>query len=130
MKHVSDQEYSTVNALPAKERYGHFVAQVADWKQVWSLRTASGWVLVGDADGTECVPVWPHSRYARAFAEGPWEGAEPAAISVEVWVERWTKGITRDGRLVAVFPTPGNQGIVVSAERLCDDLRDQLDGYE
>ena len=130
MKKLSDKEYAAVIALPAPERYGHFVRQVADWKEIWSLKAASGWVAMSSSDGHECLPVWPHSRYAHAFAEGEWEGAEPTAIPLDHWIEKWTPGMTRDGRMVAVFPTTAERGIVVTPERLYDDLREELAQYE
>jgi hypothetical protein len=122
MKRVNDKEFAAVSALPAPERYGHFVGQVADWQEVWSLRAPSGWMIVGDDEGRECVPVWPHKCYAEACATGEWEGFEAAAIPLSRWLEAWIPGISRDGRAVAVFPVSGGRGIVVTAERLRDDL--------
>ncbi len=68
MRTISDAEFAAVCALPAAERYAHFVKQVADGEEVWSLRNADGWVLSGNEAGDELVPVWPHARYAEACA--------------------------------------------------------------
>jgi hypothetical protein len=126
LKRVHDREFASVSALPGFDRYTHFVAQVADWGEVWSLRTASGWLLVGTPEGGECVPVWPHRPYAEACARGEWEGAEPASIPLDRWLAAWLPGMVRDGRFAAVFPTPNGQGVVVAAGKLADDLRQAL----
>ena len=110
---MHDKEFESVTARPADRRSAYFVKKVADWGLVWSLAADDGWVLAGDDEGHECVPVWPHSRFAAAAATGNWAGHEPRSIELATWLERWTPGILRDGRLVAVFPTPEQNGVVV-----------------
>lgn len=126
MKSISDREFASVVALPGRERYRHFIGQVADWKAVWSLRTTEGWVLVG-ADAKELVPVWPHRRYAEVCAK---DGHFPECIELEDWLEKWLPGMSKDRRQLAVFPTPAGQGVVVSPERLRDDLLEELKKYD
>jgi hypothetical protein len=126
---VNAVEFAVVTALPGPGRYEYFIHKVADAEAVWSLGSAEGWVLVGDADGRECVPVWSHSRYAAAYARGDWAGTEPRSIELSDWMEKWLPGIERDGRLVAVFPVPSGGGVVVPAERLRGDLEEELDKY-
>ena len=77
---------------------------------------------VGSDTGTELVPVWPHPRYAAACIE---EGdqSEPAEIPLSEWRTAWLPGIERDKRRVAAFPTPDARGVVVTAERMLDDLQ-------
>ncbi len=130
MKNVNDQEYAAVIILTAPDRYGHFVRQVADWEELWGLKTSSGWVLLGDADGKECLPVWPASRYAEAFAVGDWNGAKATVIPLDRWIEKWTPGMAADGRMVAVFPTVANRAVVVTPQRLHDDLQAELAQYD
>jgi hypothetical protein len=130
MRTIFDPEFTSVSALPAPERYGHFVKQVVDFEAVWSLRNASGWVLSGDADGRELVPVWPHARYAAACATDEWADCEPIAIPLDQWLSRWLPGIQRDQTLVAVFPVPGVGEIPTSADRLLQDLEAELQHYE
>ncbi len=130
MKNVSDKEYAAVIALPGPQRYEHFVRQVADFRELWSLKAAPGWVLLGDAEGNECVPIWPHSRYAQACAVVDWDGAEATAIPLDRWIEKWTPGMIRDGRKVAVFPTVSDRAVVVTPQRLHDDLQAELAQYD
>jgi hypothetical protein len=130
MKIVNDKELAAVIALPGADRYGYFVRQVADWEEIWTLRTSDGFVLVASTDERQLVPVWPHRRFAEAFAEAQWKGAEPAAIPLEQWLQAWTSGMNKDDRGIAVFPVPSGQGIIVTPDRLHDDLSEECSQYE
>jgi len=127
---VSDKELAAVLELPAPKRYQYFVKRVADAETVWSLGGTGGWVLLGDAGEHEIVPVWPHERFAAACASGDWADNEPRPILLADWLTAWLSGIARDGRLIAVFPTPDSKGPVVTAERLKADLEEELRNYE
>ena len=39
---LSEQEFDAVSALPAGERYNHFVKRVVDWEWVWVLEGPDG----------------------------------------------------------------------------------------
>jgi hypothetical protein len=126
---MHDREYETVLALPGERRYDYFLKRIADWQEVWSLRDEEGWALVAGDDGQELVPVWPHPRFAAGCATGAWEGYRPAVISLDHWQSRWLPGMARDGRAVAVFPTPEGKGVRVTPERLREDLDEELALY-
>jgi hypothetical protein len=130
MRRVTEKEFAAVTALAGADRYRYFIRHVADTEKLWSLKSAEGWVLMSAGDGPELVPVWPHPRYAQACAVSAWRGAEPAVIPLDRWLEGWTPGMARDGRHVAVFPVPGGQGVVVSPDRLRDDLLEECSQYE
>jgi hypothetical protein len=127
MKNVNDKEFAAVVALSGPDRYGYFVRAVADWEEIWTLRTAQGFVLMAAADECELVPVWPHRRFAEACAAS---GAEATAISLDRWLNAWTPAMKKDDRAVAVFPVPSGQGVVVTADRLYDDLSAEQCQYE
>jgi hypothetical protein len=42
---------------------------------------------------------------------------------LQEWLKKWLPGMSRDKRLLAVFPTPRDQAVVVTAERLAEDLQ-------
>ncbi len=129
-KTINDKEFAVLIALPGPARYSHFIGQVADWEQVWSLRGPGGWVLAADDNGKQLTPVWPHARYAQASAIGAWAETTPEAIPLDRWLAAWTPGLTRDGRGVAVFPVPSGAGINVEPVRLADDLTKALEQCE
>ncbi|HEY2585405.1 MAG TPA: DUF2750 domain-containing protein [Tepidisphaeraceae bacterium] len=129
---LRDKEFESVIKLGAPARYEYAIKRIADRQEVWSL-WENGWVLLGADDGREMVPVWPHARFAAAYAVGDWADREPRAIELSAWIDRWIPGITRDGRAVAVFPTrtaDANRGTVVEPEQMLQDLRGELDMVE
>lgn len=123
---MHDKEFASVLALPGDRRYSYFISKVADWGLVWSLASDDGWALAADDEGHELIPAWPHERFASACATNNWAGYEPRAIELSNWTEKWIPGMIRDRRLVAVFPTPTDKGVIVSPERLKDDLDEEL----
>lgn len=125
-KKINEKEFTSVVHLAAPERYTHFIKRVADRQEVWSLYADGGWALVGDDNGNELVPVWPHEEYAVACAKDKWTGYRPQVIELRAWMKRWIPGMIKDKRNVAVFPTPSMQGVHVSPERLKNDLEAEL----
>ena len=123
---MHNKEFESVLDLPDACRYAYFIKRVADWEEVWSLAADDGWALAGDDQGRECIPVWPHLRFASTCATEFWSGNEPRSIELSTWLGRWIPGMMRERRLVAVFPTPPNRGVVVSPERLKEDLEAEL----
>ena len=126
----TDKEIASVLQLDGPRRYSYWVKKVADQQEVWSLWQESGWALAGDDQGRQLIPVWPHERFAGLCAHDIWAGYVPKRVELDVWIERWIPGMERDGRLVAVFPTPGDRGVAVEPAKLGDDLREELTNYE
>jgi hypothetical protein len=127
---VNDREFAAVSALDAPGRYEYFIHKVAAWEEVWGLAAEDGWVQLGDGQGHECMAVWPHPRYAEAFAQAQPGGEEPRQIELSAWMEKWLPGMERDGHLVAVFPVPTGNAVVVPPARLRDDLEEELENYD
>src|SRR5262249_19517838 len=127
MKKIHDKEFAALIGMSAPDRYAVFIRRVADWQEIWGLRSDAGWHLTADENGVEVVPVWPHERFAQACADNH-ERAAP--IPLADWMEKWLPGLQRDGRQVAVFPLPNGKGVVVSPERLKADLSTECAQYE
>ena len=116
--------------LPASKRLEYLVKRVADQREIWSLRNADGWVLGADDTGREMHPVWPHPRYAEASAIGSWAGTQPGRISIRDWLGPWTEGMTREGKLVAIFPTDQADEAAIAADDLAQAIRVELEKVE
>jgi hypothetical protein len=129
MKQIHDKEFAALTGMSAPDRYSVFIDRVADWEEVWSLRSANGWCLMVDDSGVEMIPVWPHERFATAFASNNSQ-EHAASIALDDWLDKWLPGMLKDGRQIAVFPVPSGHGIVVSPERLMADLLAQCEGLE
>jgi hypothetical protein len=126
---INGKEFETVLRLRPEKRYEYFIKKVADWQEIWSL-WKDGWVLMGDANQTEIVPVWPHPMFAEAFAVGEWLGYAPKKIDLEEWMTKWIPGMENDHRMVAVFPAGESQTTTVTPLKLKSDLEEELAKYE
>ncbi len=127
---LTDKEYQAVIKMAAPERYEYLIKKIADNEDIWSLASDDGWVMLGDGEGHECIPVWPHSRYAEVCAVGSWLTANPQPIKLDEWLDRWLPGLENDSRLVAVFPTPVMNAAVISPTQMKNDLLEELENYE
>ncbi len=127
---INDHEFTAVVSLPAPRRYAYCIKRVADWYEIWSLRTDDGWALAHDDEGNEVIPIWPAARYAAACSKGYWSNDKPKAICMDDWLQKWIPGMLQDGALVAVFPSPDDKGVVVTPDRLRSDLEEELERYE
>jgi hypothetical protein len=126
---MTDAEFASVVELSAPDRYEYSVKRAADRQQLWTLGGADGLALAADDEGHELVPVWPHPRLAEACAQGDWEGMSPRSVELDAWLDRWLPGIERDGRMLAVFPTPTGAGVVVTSDKFRSDLDEELANY-
>jgi hypothetical protein len=124
----SHQEIQAVQKLNAADRYKYLIKKAADQEVVWSL-WSEGWAIANDDMGRSAIPIWPHAAYAEACAKGEWREYEPKQIGLDAWVARWLPGIKRDRRLVAVFPSLDDRGIVVEADVLARDLEEEVQKY-
>jgi hypothetical protein len=127
---LNDEEFEAVSALPAGERYNHFIKRIADWEWVWALADADGLVAHADDEGHAYIAVWPHRRYAEACATDEWSGAEATPIEVHEWVEAWLPRLAAEEAMTAVFPTPEHQGFIVPPLGMKADLEEELSLYE
>lgn len=125
----TEKEIATLITSVSDTRYAYFIQKVTEAQQVWSLRDDEGWRVVADEADRECLPVWPHDAYARLCATEEFKDSSPAPIPLEVFMTRWLPGMARDRRFVAVFPTPGNKGVVVAPAELRQDLEDEAARY-
>lgn len=126
---INRQEFESVSALAPANRFEHFVKRAADWEEVWSLKNGNGWVLLTTSAGKEVAPFWPHPDYAQACAVDEWADCAPALIELAAFLERWVPGLTRDGRSVSVFATPGSPGAVMAADALKAALQVEIETH-
>jgi hypothetical protein len=127
---MNQAQFDQVISLSAEERYSHFISKVADWQQLWTLKGPDGFVLFGGDADQQCVPVWSHPDYATALAKDAWSDCSPHELNLEAFMSRWIPGMSKDNRMVAVFPTPEGKGTVVDPQRLEEDLSVELEQYE
>ncbi|MDK2776072.1 MAG: DUF2750 domain-containing protein [Pseudomonadota bacterium] len=122
---LSHKSHLATLKLTDEQRYHHFIEKVAAHGEIWSLANDEGWVTVV-SDGDNCLPVWPHPDYAAEWATGDWADCEPRSVALDVWLERWTAGLSGDDTWLVVFPNLKEQALMVEPQDLDDALRDAL----
>ena len=122
---LTPEEFQATLALDAEQRYAHFIQQVAENKEVWILKDDEGCMLL-TADDDECIPVWPHPDYAKAWAVDDWSKSQPFAIPLQVWLDRWTTGMAEDGVAVAVFPLQEEVGVIEESADVAESLQKKI----
>ncbi|MEY6431786.1 DUF2750 domain-containing protein [Thioalkalicoccus limnaeus] len=119
---LDDAERLRVLALSADGQYQDFIERALANGEVWTLKGPGGFVAYRGDDGEPCFPFWPHPDYARALATDDWSDCVPEPLSLDLFMGRWLPGMERDGRKVAVFPTPVGQGLIAEPRDLLNDL--------
>lgn len=76
---------SLLSQSPEK-RFEYFIKQVADLQILWLLHDSDGICMFGDAEGRECIPVWPNKEFALANANGEWREYKANSIDLNVWL--------------------------------------------
>lgn len=126
---INEREIQAVLELSHNKRFNYFIKKVVDWQMLFGLRNESGWVLYASDNGIELIPVWPHPKYVKLCATGDWSDCEASPISLDEWLDKWLPGIRGDNRKVAVFPTPSNKGIIISADELRSRIMEECENY-
>jgi len=109
---MAENDLQQLDELSADQRFERFLATVTEAGAIVILCDEEGFVMVR-SDDEECIPVWPDSESAQAWATDEWSGCEPMGIDLESWFERWTPGLTEDGINIVVHPM-GENAVVVS----------------
>jgi hypothetical protein len=122
---LSAYDVSALIGLPAAERYTFFLSEVIAQAKVWALKGQGGFVAFSDDDGNDCFPFWPAPELAEALADNDWSDCRAEPLELDVFMERWLTGMSKDGRLVSVFPAPDGSGIVIDPSTLLRDLLEE-----
>ena len=125
---INPKQMEAVLALPAIERFEHFIKVIADWQQVWGLYQ-DGWALAAADDGTTVFPLWPAKEYAEVCAEREWKGHEPRSIRLSEFTDVLLPKLKTDGVLLGVFFTPASRGLTPSVDELKTALEAELQKY-
>lgn len=62
---MNEKQFEAVLALDSSKRFEHFIGKVADWQQMWSVKSDEGWLVPLAPENFEYFPLWPHFEYAQ-----------------------------------------------------------------
>ena len=115
---LKDDEFINLNA---DQRLATFFATVKAQGELFILNDEDGCVML-TSDDEEGVPVWPTASLASMWADQEWAHCEPKAISLDVWLYRWTGGLSRDFLNVIIAPMPAEESELMLPEDFADKL--------
>ncbi len=127
---IHKKEFDNIIKMSGSDRYDYFVRKVADWEEIWGLKSPSGWCLFGSSDENQTLPIWPHPRFAELHVSGSFSDSKPELIELDSFISKWLPGMTKDGLLVAVFPGTEMKSVVIEPTKLLEDLIQETEQYE
>lgn len=121
---LTPDQFNAMQNANIEVRLKYLCEQAQQQQQLWILTDEHGCVMLNTED-EDCVPVWPDQQFAQSWASGDWQDCQAEAISLKTWHERWTPGLQDDDLAVAVFPVPGEDGLVLSSYEFAAELKNQ-----
>jgi len=119
-------DLSRLGEMSADQRFEHFLETVTEEGELFILCDDDGFVLVR-SDNEECIPVWPDSDSAAAWATDEWEGCEPMGIDLDSWLDRWVPGLEGDQLNIVVHPMGETEVVVATPAELAAALQGEDD---
>jgi hypothetical protein len=85
-------------------KYIAFIEKVAASKQVWGLKSKTGWA---NAEATEnkdiaVIPFWSDRGLAKICARDDWKGYLPTEIPLAAFLEDWCMGMAENETLAGI----------------------------
>ncbi|NIR62109.1 MAG: DUF2750 domain-containing protein [Gammaproteobacteria bacterium] len=131
--HLDEEEFEAVQLMGAEERYRYFIEQLVESQEAWGLwSNEGGWWHTRDGEGNAALALWPHSRYADAFAKSMETDPTPKLIPLATLLDTFVPRLAKDGMTLAVFPVADGEGHAITPEEFREQLQSQLvdDGDE
>lgn len=108
-----------------------FYREVAERGSVWTIRDADGFPAPLNSDGQRAHPFWSsRSRVERIIRlVDAYRGFTPVEIDLDVFLNRWVPGLSKDGILVGVnWSGRRATGYDVAPEQVAASIRHFLPG--
>jgi hypothetical protein len=119
---IDKKTLNEIEKYTTEQRFKYFITEVQSNGEVWILTDEHGCMML-NSDDEDCVPVWPNEEFANTWATDDWALCKAEAISLEVWLSRWTIGLEEDELSVVIFPDHNEEGVVLYPNELSNDLQ-------
>ncbi|QSP95498.1 DUF2750 domain-containing protein [Marinobacter salinisoli] len=127
---MNDKQFEAVLALDSSERFDHFISKVADWEQMWSVKSEEGWLVPVAPEDFEYFPLWPHPEYAQSITDENFPGHTAVEISLEELLEHWLPLFESESVKVAIFPNREWTFWCIEPKDLKEELLNEMAKYE
>jgi len=127
---MNEKQYEAVLALDSFDRYDHFISKVADWQQLWGVKSEEGWLVPVAPEDFEYFPLWPHYEYAQKITDESFPGHTAIEISLEELLDYWLPLFEQDKVKVAVFPNKEWTFWCIEPQDLKEELLNEMAKYE
>ena len=128
---MNPQQFEAVLKLSSQERNAHFVSKVADWQQLWGIKSEEGWLVpLIESENLKYLPVWPHPEYAQRIADIHFPDHMATEISLDEFLNDWLPDMKKDGAKIGVFPDKDWSIWVMEPDDLAELLYEELSLYE
>ncbi|MCL1478517.1 MAG: DUF2750 domain-containing protein [Marinobacter sp.] len=127
---MNEKQFEAVLALDSSKRFEHFIGKVADWQQMWSVKSDEGWLVPLAPENFEYFPLWPHFEYAQKITDENFPGHKAVEISLEELLDHWLPLFERDNVKVAVFPNSEWVFWCIEPQDLKEELQNEMAKYE
>ncbi len=86
----------------ASAQYDVFASEVAQTREVWTIRDAGGFPAPKNSEGIRAHPFWSSLSRVQRIVKNvhAYAGFQPVEISWEEFRDKWLPGMERDGYLV------------------------------
>jgi hypothetical protein len=111
------------------DNHRRFIERVAKSRVVWGLRSPEGWAAApaNDDESREVMPFWSDRAYAARSAKDQWAAYEPTSIDIDSFIDKWLRGMNRDGLLVGTNWDAHLIGLEIEPVELARALLDTMD---
>ena len=122
-------EFNEILRKKPENRYKYFVKRAYAEEEVFGLFDDEGWLML-EQDDKDAILLFPDIEFAEYFRKEA--GFDDFRVEILDLVElmEWLDDFKKDGLLVAVFPTPDLQSVVIQPETLKADIQELLNREE
>ncbi|MCV2885206.1 DUF2750 domain-containing protein [Aestuariibacter sp. AA17] len=124
---LSPDTFVEVSNMQPEARFDYMMETLIKQGELWGLFGKNGWLML-KADDDECLPIWPHSEFAKAWEKNDFPDCEPKRISLQEFQNKWLPGMKQVNHLVLAFPlSEDEEGIVLDADEMAECIQDERD---
>jgi hypothetical protein len=122
-------EFTEILRKKPENRYKYFVKRAVAEEEVFGLFDDEGWLML-EQDDKDVMLLFPDLEFAEYFRkEGGFDDFRVENLDLIELME-WLDDFKNEDLMVAVFPTPDFQSVVIQPETLKTDIQELLDREE